>query len=885
MRTGGLSRPARRFLPSLLAVVFCLGPATIAEARDRIFGWCEQGGQTVTTAGLSSTSTVQGSFPGCTVTVFDAGTVDIASIFSDNVGTGKANPFTADLTTGFWFFYADNSRYDVQLSGGGIPAPFTLTDVQTTDGQGGIFSTVAFSATPVFDLSIGDIFEITLTGNVTSSTITNPSTSKKITIIVKQDGTGGRTFVWPTDTVRRLALVDTNANAVTVVSYFYDGANWEELDTSGLSLDTINPANINGVIWVDGVKHTDIEAAYDVLTTGGEAQVPPGTFTFSDTIDLDVTDTALDFADGVQLTYTGTGGCAIEITAGSANIFGFPDIEITSTDPSANNVCLGGPQNANHGHIIELGKLTSTNALAVSLQAEILASGSSGAVRAGCPGSCVVTITTATAHGLLATDNIRVYSVVDGTFDGAFTVASVPTSTTLTYTQTAAQAATGDVTSGSGWISTLSITAAPNGAVRTGCPGSCVTTIETTRAHGLVVGDYVYVAGVTDTTFIGVHKIVTVPISTTFTFTDSFVESNATSGSGTIEMGQYGLAIAQGGLNSKFTVKGCRDLDACVFAGLPGGGHNISVQTVQGGNTDINAVLRFGGKSGNTQFYVSAVGGGGGGAEVLNGVLVGGFTQRVYGYSYFEDGAGIGKNVTYRDTAANNKIVNAHNAGSIKAACTSTGDDNVYWDLNQGAIIDACDSELAWGGILTSSQVNFIAREPLDDSNLVNNPQIYSPDLDLKKLGGSVSKDHTALNTSSSGVWEDLHVFSVPANGLGRSGGLRITASGTITGTVSDKRFRLLWGGGLVVNCVLLNAADEGEWSLTAVILSQSDTANQRTSGVGHFNASTGGTALVCSDTNNLVKDTTTILDVQIQGWVTNAADNVLNSLLIVETF
>lgn len=91
-----------------------------------------QGNTTVNVQGVLSTNVVEGSFPGATVTVFVSGTLTLASIFSDNIGTAKANPFTAD-TTGHAFFYAANGRYDVQFSGTGIATPFTWADILLFD--------------------------------------------------------------------------------------------------------------------------------------------------------------------------------------------------------------------------------------------------------------------------------------------------------------------------------------------------------------------------------------------------------------------------------------------------------------------------------------------------------------------------------------------------------------------------------------------------------------------------------------------------------------------------------------------------------------------------------------------------------------------------------
>jgi hypothetical protein len=101
--------------------------AGLAHGRDKLQGWCQEGGITATAGSVSVSPTVQASRPSCTVTVYKAGTTNLASIFADNAGTPKANPFTA-AATGLWFFYADPGRFDVRFSGGGIPTPFTLGD-------------------------------------------------------------------------------------------------------------------------------------------------------------------------------------------------------------------------------------------------------------------------------------------------------------------------------------------------------------------------------------------------------------------------------------------------------------------------------------------------------------------------------------------------------------------------------------------------------------------------------------------------------------------------------------------------------------------------------------------------------------------------------------
>lgn len=101
---------------------------------QRLQGWAERGNTLVAVQGLNSTTKVQGSFPGATITIYNAGTITLASIFSDNNAspTPKANPFTASAD-GSWFLYAANGRYDVVFSGTGIVTPFTLSDFELFD--------------------------------------------------------------------------------------------------------------------------------------------------------------------------------------------------------------------------------------------------------------------------------------------------------------------------------------------------------------------------------------------------------------------------------------------------------------------------------------------------------------------------------------------------------------------------------------------------------------------------------------------------------------------------------------------------------------------------------------------------------------------------------
>lgn len=72
-----------------------------------------------------------------TITVYNTGTLVLASIYADNAAspTPKSNPFTGD-SAGFFSFYAPNGRYDVKMSGG-TPTLTTVTLGDVSIGGGG----------------------------------------------------------------------------------------------------------------------------------------------------------------------------------------------------------------------------------------------------------------------------------------------------------------------------------------------------------------------------------------------------------------------------------------------------------------------------------------------------------------------------------------------------------------------------------------------------------------------------------------------------------------------------------------------------------------------------------------------------------------------------
>ena len=126
----------QRVLTFVFFVLVLLASTAKGQSYEAIQGYCEQGGERVITDGRQSTTRVQRSYPSCTITVYNTGTLTLATIASDNSGTPKANPFTAD-TDGYFKFYVQAGRYDYKMSGGGLTTPVTRSGVWVSAGGGG----------------------------------------------------------------------------------------------------------------------------------------------------------------------------------------------------------------------------------------------------------------------------------------------------------------------------------------------------------------------------------------------------------------------------------------------------------------------------------------------------------------------------------------------------------------------------------------------------------------------------------------------------------------------------------------------------------------------------------------------------------------------------
>jgi len=96
--------------------------------------------------------------------------------------------------------------------------------VSAMKGFNAPLASVSFSATPAFDAGAANAFTLTLTGNVTSSSLTNAKSGQLFAFRICQDSAGSHSFVWPGN-FRGAGPVSTAPSACSQQIFMYDGAN------------------------------------------------------------------------------------------------------------------------------------------------------------------------------------------------------------------------------------------------------------------------------------------------------------------------------------------------------------------------------------------------------------------------------------------------------------------------------------------------------------------------------------------------------------------------------------------------------------------------------------------------------------------------------------
>jgi collagen type II alpha len=118
----------------------------------------------------------------------------------------------------------------VQLTGAQtVAGAKTYTGKALFAGAATTSSIPAHSATPTFDCATSNVFEpATMTGNITSITLTNATVGQTVQIRFQQDATGGRTCAVPSG-AKIDGSINTGANRVTwlIMTYSSRGSRWE----------------------------------------------------------------------------------------------------------------------------------------------------------------------------------------------------------------------------------------------------------------------------------------------------------------------------------------------------------------------------------------------------------------------------------------------------------------------------------------------------------------------------------------------------------------------------------------------------------------------------------------------------------------------------------
>jgi hypothetical protein len=287
-----------------------------AFARVKIQSFCQQGGVRATTNTLNSSNKFQQSYPGATVTVYLAGTLTLATVYSDNIGTAKSNPYTCDSTTAQQFVYVDNGTYDFRFSGTGITTPFTLSAVSGIDPLATVTGLRTYNAT------IGTAAQQCLAASNANQTLivaqimaALPTQSMPCSMSFLQGGkiqpASGQTVTLPAGT------------QCPLTQQCYD------ISLGGIIAFTVPPPAVSPVQWgadITGVADVSAQfvAAWKALAPagqshGGTVTVPCGNFKFL---------SGAVFASAQQQFLRGSGACTTLTWAGltgSQDMLTFPD--------------------------------------------------------------------------------------------------------------------------------------------------------------------------------------------------------------------------------------------------------------------------------------------------------------------------------------------------------------------------------------------------------------------------------------------------------------------------------------------------------------------------------------------------------------------------------
>jgi YVTN family beta-propeller protein len=316
--------------------------------------------------------------------------------------------------------------YSVNVRNPGVPGQIAARNLAVEPGGSpSILTTYAVGATPT-SVAVNTATGIALVANSGANSIsafnlaaflTTPQGNPQLPTT-----TVGTTGSSPTcvaiDNIRNLAFVVNNGTAATTIQI---------LDLSPLTAATPAPANI--ITTISNTATTPLnEFPYSIGVNSVTGQALVVYQNSSAT-------TFINYASSTSnpTVITDTIQSQIATTGLSPQIAVEPKLDWALVTP-------GGSGGTGSMAIVDL------NGNGTEVVSDIAPPSSNGAVRS----DDIVTITTLGAHGLSLNETVVIAGVSDTSFDGTFTVASVPSTTTFTYAQTGPNTSTG---AGNGTVS------------------------------------------------------------------------------------------------------------------------------------------------------------------------------------------------------------------------------------------------------------------------------------------------------------------------------------------------------------------------------------------------------------------------------------------------
>lgn len=253
-----------RFSLTLL-VLLILPSISLSQVKTKLQGFCQDGGKKVSTQGLTSSTSVQQSFPSCTITVFDSGTATLSTIYSNSSGSVKTNPFTA-ASNGLWFFYGNpGQHYDIRFSSGGITTPFTLGDqVAPVSGITGVTNVKTdYGAKGDARLSsTGSMAPSSSTLNCSGCAFASSDIGKKIDVA----GVGA----FATLTAVITSFISTTQVTLSIAASYTSSGQTATLDTATISTASMTAGSTTLTVGSSWFTSTDVNKLISVTVVGAK---------------------------------------------------------------------------------------------------------------------------------------------------------------------------------------------------------------------------------------------------------------------------------------------------------------------------------------------------------------------------------------------------------------------------------------------------------------------------------------------------------------------------------------------------------------------------------------------------------------------------------------